>query len=180
MLIIQKDFYFIGFVMEEILDLVDEFDNVIDSMYRTEVYEKKLSNFRVINAFLKNSKGEVWIPLRTAHKRLSPLNLDVSVGGHVSSGESYLEAFTRELAEELNIDLATVVYKEVGYFNSINHNVSAFMKVYEIQTDIAPNFNPDDFIEGNWMMPKKVIELLNSGIKGKGDLPKLLKLIYLK
>ncbi|MFH1461714.1 MAG: NUDIX domain-containing protein [bacterium] len=165
--------------MEEILDLVDEFDNVIDSMSRTEVYEKKLSNFRVVNAFLKNSKGEVWIPLRTAHKRLFPLHLDVSIAGHVSSGESYLEGFSRELAEELNIDLVKVVYKEVGYFNPINHNVSAFMKVYEIQTEIPPDFNLDDFIEGSWMMPEKVIELLDAGVKGKGDLPKLLNLLYL-
>ena len=165
--------------MEEFLDLVDELDNVIDSMSRTEVYEKQLSNFRVINTFLRNSKGELWIPKRTAHKTLFPLHLDVSMAGHVSSGESYLEAFTRELAEELNIDLATVSYKEVGYFNPHKYNVSAYMKVYEIQTDLDPDFNPDDFIEGSWMVPEKIIEILDSGVKGKPDLFKLLNLLYL-
>ena len=164
--------------MEEYLDLVDKLDNVIGSMSRTKVYKEKLSNFRVINVFLKNSNGELWIPKRTATKRLFPLHLDVSAAGHVSAGESYKIAFIRELAEELNIDALKVDYKEIGYFTPYKHNVSAFMTVYEIKTDKDPNFNKEDFIEGNWMLPEKVVELLGSGVKGKGDLPKLLKLIY--
>ena len=163
---------------EEYLDLVDELDNVIGLMARTQVYEKGLSNFRVINAFLKNDKGELWIPKRTATKRLFPLCLDVSVGGHVSSGETYEQSFIRELEEELNIDASMVEYKQIAYLTPQEQNVSAFSTVYEIYTDQDTDFNKDDFIEGHWMLPKKVIELLDSGIKGKGDLPKLLKFIY--
>ena len=54
---------------DELLDLVDENDHVIGVMRRSEVYGKKLRNIRVINAFIVNSKGELWIPRRTAHKR---------------------------------------------------------------------------------------------------------------
>lgn len=165
--------------MEEYLDLVDKLDNVIGSMSRTQVYEEKLSNFRVINVFLKNRNGELWIPKRTATKRLFPLHLDVSAGGHVSSGESYKTAFIRELAEELNIDALKVNYKEVGYFTPHKHNVSAFMTVYEIYRDEDPNFNKDDFIEGKWMKPEAVVKLLAIGVKAKGDLGKLLRMLYL-
>ncbi len=164
--------------MEEYLDLVDELDNVLGKMSRADVYDKGLSNFRVINVFLKNSKGELWIPKRTATKRLFPLHLDVSVGGHVSAGESYQIAFVRELAEELNIDATKVVYNEVAYFTPHKNKVSAFMKVYEIKTDKDPNFNKDDFIEGNWILPEKLIKLLDGSVKAKDDLYKLIKLIY--
>jgi isopentenyldiphosphate isomerase len=168
-----------GVFMEEFLDIVDELDNVIGSMSRTEVYKKELSNFRVINAFLKNGKGQLWIPKRTATKRLYPLHLDVSVGGHVSSGESYEFSFERELKEELNINLCDVDYKEVGYFNPTNQKVSAFMKVYEIQAEFAPNFNKEDFIEGSWLFPVDIVDTLKKGVKGKPDLFKLLNLLYL-
>jgi len=75
--------------MDEYLDLVDLQDSVIGRKLRSEVYAEHLSNFRVVNAFVLNSKGELWIPRRTADKRIFPLCLDMSVGGHVESGESY-------------------------------------------------------------------------------------------
>jgi len=167
-----------GFSMDELLDLVDQSDNVIGSSLRSIVYEKGLSNFRVINCFLKNSNGELWIPRRTAQKRVFPLCLDVSMGGHVSSGESYEEAFMRELDEELNIKAHEISFNEVGYFTPHEHKVSAFMKVYEIITDVSPLYNPNDFIKAEWLKPAVVIERLSGGDKGKGDLPTLIKLLY--
>ena len=95
----------------------------------------------------------MWIPRRTAYKKLFPLCLDVSVGGHVSSGENYDEAFARELNEELNIGIEDVVWKENGYFKPHDHNVSSFMKVYEISTDETPMYNPNDFIGAFWIKP---------------------------
>lgn len=73
---------------------------------------KGLSNFRVVNAFLVNPEGKLWIPKRTSDKRIFPDCLDVSMGGHVESGESYEQALERELAEELNIrwPMQTVSY----------------------------------------------------------------------
>lgn len=165
--------------MDEILDLVDEFDRVIDTCLRSVVYEKGLKNFRVINGFLKNAQGQLWVPRRTAHKKLFPGHLDVSVGGHVQSGESYEDAFMRELSEELNMQAHDHVVREIGYFNPNKQNVSAFMKVYEISTDESPVFNQDDFIEAEWLLPSTIIERIGAGQKAKDDLPRLIKLAYL-
>jgi len=54
---------------DELLDLVDRNDKVIGREKRSIVYAKRLSNFRVINAFIRNSQGELWIPRRTAVKK---------------------------------------------------------------------------------------------------------------
>lgn len=164
--------------MDEILDLVDETDHVIGNCSRFAIYEKGLTNFRVINGFLRNSKGQIWIPRRTQHKKLFPCHLDVSVGGHVRSGEEYCEAFVRELDEELNMRAHECPFHEVGYFNPHEHRVSAFMKVYEILTDESPEYNQDDFIGAEWLFPQEVIDRLESGDKGKSDLLKLIKLVY--
>lgn len=165
-------------MLDELLDLVDELDNVTGSSPRSFIYEKRLTNFRVINCFLKNSNNELWIPRRTAHKKIFPLCLDVSMGGHVSSGENYEEAFVRELNEELNINANNIPFKEIGYFTPHEHNVSAFMKVYEIITDQDPLYNQDDFIEARWLKPTEIIKILNNGDKGKNDLSKLIMLLY--
>ena len=82
-------------VHDEMLDLVDENDCVIGTARRSEVYAKELRNIRVVNAFVINSKGELWIPRRTAHKRSYPSCLDMSMGGHVESGETYEEAVSK-------------------------------------------------------------------------------------
>ena len=160
---------------EELLDLVDENDNVIGSLSRSLVYKKGLNNFRVINAFIVNTKGQLWIPRRTAHKTLFPLYLDVGIGGHVSSGETYDEAFSRELEEEANLKLNEVSYSLLGHLTPHGNNVSAFMKVYKVITDKTPNFNREDFFEYFWLTPTDFFEKINQGDKSKGDVPKLIK-----
>jgi isopentenyldiphosphate isomerase len=165
-------------MQDEYLDLVDENDNVIGRQKRSIVYDQNLSNFRVVNVFIINSKGQIWIPLRTANKRIFPLCLDMSMGGHVESGESYDRAVKRESAEELNIDTDKLEVRQLGHLNPKDHGVSAFMKVYEIQMDEAPDYNPDDFVEHFWLTPAELLEKIENGDQSKGDLPKLVRLFY--
>ena len=165
---------------DEILDLVNDNDEIIGSMERGEVYKNNLNNFRVINCFIKSSEGKLWIPLRQHNKRMFPNSLDVSCGGHVSSGESYLDAFKKEMREELNIDTDTIQYKVLGKCNPEVDNVSAFMTVYEIVQDVAPEYNPDDFQSYEWIAPKDLVKDTEDGTrKSKDDLPKLVRKFYL-
>ena len=163
---------------DELLDLVDEQDRVIGTMRRSEVYDKKLRNIRVVNAFIVNSKGELWIPRRTAHKRSYPLCLDMSVGGHVESGESYEQTFERELKEELNLEVSQCNPRLLGYLTPHTHDISAFTKAWEIRQDEAPHYNPDDFIEYFWLTPEQALARIAQGDPSKSDLPKLANIFY--
>lgn len=164
--------------MDEILDLVDENDVVIGQKKRSEIYSEGLSNFRVVNAFVVNKDGRMWIPRRTAHKKLNPLYLDFSVGGHVESGETYEETFRRETAEELNLDISKVEWIELGTMKPSTDGTLAFMKVYEIKMNKSPKYNTDDFVEYFWLTPGEFFEKLNRGDKSKYDLPKVIKNFY--
>ncbi len=159
---------------DEYLDLVNDHDEVIGKKLRSEVYAEHLSNFRVVNAFLVNSEGKLWIPRRSAHKRIFPSCLDMSMGGHVESGETYDFSFKRELMEELGIDADTTPWKLIEHLTP-QDGVSAFMNVYEIHTDEAPRYNPDDFTEYFWFSPTELLTKIEQGEKTKGDLPVLVK-----
>ncbi len=163
----------------EILDLVNEQDEVIGQIVRSEAAEKGLHNLRVINAFIKNYHGQIWIPRRSPNKRSCPLALDVSVGGYVSSGETYDQAFFRETMEEVRLDLNVIPYRFIIKLTPHQDNMHAFEHVYEIYSDVAPDYNKDDFVGAEWMFPQEVIEKIEQGDASKSDLPKLIKRIYL-
>jgi isopentenyl-diphosphate delta-isomerase len=163
---------------DELLHLVDENDNVIGSHLRNSDTYLLKRNFRVVNAFIQNSKGELWIPRRAAHKKLFPLALDVSIGGHVTYGESYEDALIKEASEEVNLDLKNMSYEFLGHLNPHKYDLSAFMKVYLIKTDEAPNYNPNDFIEYYWLKPSDILKKIDDGDLAKGDLPKLVRIFF--
>jgi len=164
--------------LDEVLDLVDEHDVVIGKKKRSEIYAEHLSNFRVVNAFIVNAKGELWIPRRTADKEIYPLGLDMSVGGHVESGETYDETLKRETQEELKIDTTTVHVRFLGHLTPHKDNVAAFMNVYEIRQEEVPDYNKSDFTEYFWLTPKALFERLAHGDTSKSDLPKLVRIFY--
>lgn len=161
----------------ELLDVVDLHDTVIGQKYRSEVYAEKASNFRVINAFVVNSQKQVWIPRRSATKKLFPLCLDASVGGHVAAGESYDQAFARETQEELNIDISAVSNRLLTKLTPHQHGVSAYMHLYIITTDQAPAYNTDDFISAAWFSIPELQALIKNGEPTKGDLPTLINFL---
>jgi isopentenyldiphosphate isomerase len=173
-------YIFMTIIKDEVLDLVNENDEIIGQMERGGVYENNLNNFRVINCFIKNSEGKLWIPKRQTNKRMFPNCLDVSCGGHVSTGETYEEAFAKEMSEELNIDISKLSYKVLGRCNPRDGNMSAFMYVYEIESNDSPNYNQDDFQSFEWLTPQELMEKINNKVKAKQDLPKLIKKFYLK
>lgn len=163
---------------DELLDVVDKDDKVVGQKLRSEIYAKKLPDFRVVNAFLINEAGQLWIPRRTKDKRIFPLCLDCSMGGHVAAGETYEQALARELMEELRIDVNLNPYECIGSLTPHEHNTAAFMRVYLLRTNNTPNYNPDDYIESFWLYPQELLTRIDSGDKSKDDLPLIVENLF--
>lgn len=160
----------------EFLDLVNERDEVIESVPRDEVYAKRLHNYRAVHGFVVNNEGRLWIPRRAAHKKLFPNALDYSVSGHVSAGESYDTAFARETQEELNIDLAVTPWKRLGAFTP-SEGAHCFIMLYEIECgDVTLNTN--EFSEAFWLTPTEAIEKINAENTAKDELAALIEKWY--
>lgn len=163
---------------DEWLDVVDEKDLVIGRRLRSESHREHASNYRVVNAFVRNSQGQIWVPVRASHLDLYPNALDFSIAGHVSSGEPYDIAFEREAREELDIDINKTGYQLLGKLTPSQDQVAVFMKVYEIITDETPKINLTEFSSGSWRYPFEILRDISQGVQAKSDLPIVLKRFY--
>ena len=91
--------------MEELLDVLD--DNGIKTgviLPRSEVHKKGLWH-RIIVVAIINEKNEILIQQRSHNKDKNPNMWDISVTGHLSSGQDSLSAATREISEEVSVSL---------------------------------------------------------------------------
>ena len=161
----------------EWLDLVNENDEVTGRVTRADACERRLP-VRVVNAFLVNARSQLWIPRCAHNKRMFPGCLDMSVGGHVESGESYEQAFRRETREELSLNVDDLPWQEIAAFSPFQTPLSTFMRVYELRADEAPAFNPVDFSGAEWLTPAGLLERIARGEPAKGDLAELVRRGY--
>jgi isopentenyldiphosphate isomerase len=167
-------------VVDEILDVVDEQDRVIGQKPRSELYAAGQKNFRVVNAFIEDSRGRLLIPRRSPDRKMFPDALDTSVGGHVLAGEDYLEALVRETREECGLDLLgpDAGYRLVRKLSPYESPVSAFMYFYLIQSRIEPQLCQREFSSHEWADAQALLVRLQPGQdKWKDDLPILLQVL---
>lgn len=117
---------------EELIDVLDE--NGIKTgeiLPRSEVHRRGLWHRSIVVAII-NEKNEILIQQRSADKDKNAGLWDISVAGHISTGQDSLMAANREISEEVSVELGfTVRVKEFRFMFS-------FRKEQE--------FNPD-FIE---------------------------------
>lgn len=159
------------------LDLVDPNDQVIGKISEDEAIKTNSKNIRFVNGFIENDHGQIWIPTRSSSKRMFPSCLDFSVGGHVEAGETYKDAFIREVKEELGLELSDN-FKLLAKLNPQESGTNNFMAVYKIELNQEPDYNKNDFVSAKWFYPKEVLKEIESGKKAKTDLPIVIKNVY--
>lgn len=91
--------------MEEMLDVLDE--NGIKTgeiLTRKEVHKRGLWH-RIIVVAIVNENNQILMQQRSFTKDTNPGKWDISVAGHVSAGQTPLEASVREINEEVGISI---------------------------------------------------------------------------
>ncbi len=167
-------------MVDELLDLVNEQDQVIGTIWRSQAYQqKKLASLRAVWLLIRNENGKFWIPKRSASKISSPNTLDGSTVGHVSSGETYEQAMIREVAEELNFDISNMFYRSVGKLTPSTGSVS-FIEIFELQVpnDFIIDYNKDDFSEFFWLSSQEILQQLQDGKKMRNTLVAIMRTFY--
>jgi len=156
---------------DELLDLVDENDMVVGTINRADYHKlvnESLGYIRAAELFIVNDKGQVWTPVRTADKTIAPNGYDYSASGHVGAGETYLQALIRETKEEINLDISE---NELVFMAKIkSDDIRYFRSLYMLRSNVAPEFNPNDFVSAAWLQPDELIASIANGHPAKQSL----------
>ncbi len=138
--------------MEEKVILVDTNDEPIGLMEKMEAHRLGLLH-RAFSVFVLNSKNEIMLQQRAAHKYHSPLLWTNTCCSHQRAGESNLEAGSRRLFEEMGFTTPLkehfhFIYKAPFDNGLTEHELDHVMVGYSNE---EPNINPDEVESWKWM-----------------------------
>ena len=128
---------------DELVDVVDQEDNVIQTVTKSEAHEKGLLHKTVISEVI-DSQGR-WLFVKQASDRQDAGQYVSPVGGHVTSGETDEEALKREANEEVGLVEGEYKYDFVNkaIFNRevLGRKENHYFLVYKIYSDATPKLN---------------------------------------
>lgn len=132
---------------EEQFDVVNDRDEVIDVLSRSEVHRQQLLH-RAIHVFVFRTDGRMLIHQRSPAKEEFPSVWTSSCSGHVSAGETYNESAPRELQEELGLVAAlTPLHK----FPAQEATSWEFTMLYATTSDDEVTPDPHEMTAVRWM-----------------------------
>ena len=116
----------------------------------------------VIHIHIIDRYSRIYLQKRSVNKDIQPGKWDTAVGGHVSYGETILEAVYREASEELGFTDFNPIYLETYEFESSIEremvNVFAAVGSYDLHPDL------DEVDEGRWWPVSDIDANIGKGI----------------
>jgi isopentenyldiphosphate isomerase len=132
----------------ELLNVVDEYDCVIDSRPRHIIHASGLRH-RAVHILVFNDQGQLFLQKRSMNKDLHARLWDNSSAGHVDAGEEYENCAIREVKEELGIDVANNI--EPLFKLPATRSVGMeFIQVYRCLHNGHFILAAEEIDEGNW------------------------------
>lgn len=143
------------------IEIVDENDQVVGIELRAVVHARGLRH-RAVHIIVKDCEGRILIQKRSILKTRHPRKWDTSAAGHVDPGESYEEAATRELHEELGIPPELVKLNKCFKLAPSEQTEHEFIWVYECMWDKGINPNKDEIEQIQWIESQTLQQWINS------------------
>lgn len=115
----------------------------------------------VVHVHLIDRLGRIYLQKRPMHKIIQPGKWDTAVGGHVSYGESLLEAVYRESFEELRLrEFHPQYIRSYVYESEVEKElINVFAAVGNF--DVTPD--ADEVDEGRWWSLSEIDEVAGKG-----------------
>ncbi len=113
--------------MDELVDILDEYGKPTgQSCLKSEAHRKGLLH-PTVHVWCYTQNGKVLIQQRGKYKKTHPLLWDVSVAGHVASGEKIEIAALREVEEEIGLQINEADLERIGTFKEIHKHAADFV-----------------------------------------------------
>ncbi len=133
---------------DELVDIVDDDDNVVATVTRSEMRSRRLQH-RSVGIAVMSTAGRLLIHRRSDAKDIWPGWWDIAAGGVVAAGETYESAARRELAEELGV--VDVDIEFVGEGRYLDDQLAALCRGYRIVHDGPFTFPDGEVAEVRWV-----------------------------
>lgn len=151
--------------MEEYIDIVTkEGKPTGQSVLKSEIHSKGYYH-NTAHLWLYTNEGQILIAQRAASKLICPLLWDVSVAGHVDSGETIEKAAIRETEEEISLTLSEADLVKIGVFecfqsypNGITDNEFHHTFISELKVPIEQLIPQTGEVEALKLLPIKTFE----------------------
>ena len=158
--------------MEEYVDILDESGKETGEVITKKEAHKTGKWHRAVHIWIiDEDKKNILLQKRCAVKNLFPNMWDISVGGHVSSGEDTLVAAKRELSEELGLypDSYNFEYVDVIKEKFVDGDIvsNEFVTIYKIINNVnisSIKLQKEEVSEARWFA-KSELDALRDELK---------------
>ncbi len=142
---------------EEYVILVNENDEQTGIMPKLEAHEKALLH-RAFSVFIFNSKNELMLQQRAAHKYHSPLLWTNTCCSHQRLGESNIEAGKRRLREEMGFETELKESTSFIYMAPFDNGLTEheYDHILIGNYNNSPVINTDEVADWKWMLLQDV------------------------
>jgi isopentenyl-diphosphate Delta-isomerase len=124
---------------DTLIDRVDDLDRPIGTILRGEALQPGVG-FRVAHVLVKNNQGQMLLQQVGAHRRRSALRWGSSVAAYLFAGESYSDAASRRLREEIGL---TTPLRYLGKVRMVDEGAIKFIGVFDTMAQQASVMEPD-------------------------------------
>ncbi|HMK60354.1 MAG TPA: NUDIX domain-containing protein [Dissulfurispiraceae bacterium] len=146
---------------DELIEIVDSEGSVMSVRPRSEVHKNPHLLHKVVHVLVFNDSRQMLLQKRSMSKDIEPGKWDTSVGGHVSPGEDLRSAASREMKEELGIDMADMAPLYSYVYTDTNESEMVFTYKVIHNGPFSPNRQEIDEV-AFWDL-KEIRQFLGSG-----------------
>jgi isopentenyldiphosphate isomerase len=156
--------------MDEIIDVLDENtgEKTGQTISKNEAHQKGIWHGAIHILIINKEKTKIIIQKRCEEKKLYPNTWDVSVGGHISSGEDAIISAKRELEEELglnandyNLELLEIVKEQLNNDGVISNEFIYTFVIYADIDILDIKVQKEEVSDVKWITKKDLIALIN-------------------
>lgn len=160
--------------MQEYLDVLNNKGAKTGEMVSYDEAHERGVTHRSVHVWFLNSRNELLLQKRSANKKAYPNLWDISAAGHISAGQTSLEAAKRETEEELGLTPPDDAFE---YLFSVEEHVvlndgtyinNEFQDVYVVHADInltELKLQTSEVSDARWIE----VEEFRSWIRGEGE-----------
>ncbi len=150
------------YAQEEWLPIIEESGKLLGKMPRSIAHNGSRILHPVVHMQVLNSKGELYLQKRAAHKFIQPNKWDTAVGGHVSAEESVDLSLQRESSEEIGLNhFKAEPFKQYIWESDIEKE---YVFGFITQTEVELKPNPEEVSEGKFWTFNEIDERLGKGV----------------